>query len=147
MSLNRVIIQGRLVADPDIRTTSGGISVANLRVAVERNYKDSDGKKEVDFFQCTAWRGTADFVQKFFHKGELILIDGKLQNSTYTDKDGNNRVSTQVVVDSVFFCGPSGNGRGGNGHSEQQNRYEANTAPTNNFKDIEDGEVEGELPF
>lgn len=141
MSLNRVIIQGRLVADPDIRTTSGGISVANLRVAVERNYKDSDGKKEVDFFQCTAWRGTADFVQKFFRKGELILIDGKLQNSTYTDKDGNNRVSTQVVVDSVFFCGSSGNGRGGNGHSEQPSRTEPQ------FKEIPEEEDAGELPF
>lgn len=117
MSFNRVCIQGRLVADPDLKTTNGGVSVANLRIAVERNYRDSEGNKTSDFFNCVAWRGTADFVTKFFHKGELIIIDGKLQNNQYTDKDGNNRVVTQINVDSVFFCG--GKSSGNSGHSEQ----------------------------
>lgn len=148
MGLNRCVLQGRLVADPELRTTTSGVSVANLRIAVERNYKDADGNKEADFFTCTAWRGTADFVQKYFHKGELIIIDGKLQNSSYTDKDGNNRVVTQINVDSVFFCG-GGNRNNGEqrpgGHTEQTNTYET-AVVSDPFKDIS-GEEDGDLPF
>lgn len=146
MSLNKVIIQGRLVADPDMRTTTAGISVANLRVAVERNYRDGDGNREADFFNCTAWRGTSEFVQKYFHKGDLILIDGKLQNSQFTDKDGNNRVVTQIVADSVFFCGPN-KGGSGNANKEQRSRYDQSSAAENQFRDIPNEEDDGELPF
>lgn len=152
MSLNKVIIQGRLVADPDMRTTTAGISVANLRVAVERNYRDGDGNREADFFNCTAWRGTSEFVQKYFHKGDLILIDGKLQNSQFTDKDGNNRVVTQIVADSVFFCGTNGSGKsGGNGGGryqkhEEEHTYNEQSAGAGNFQDIADGSKE-DLPF
>ena len=152
MSLNRVVLCGRLVADPDLKTTNGGVSVANLRIAVERNYKDSEGNKTSDFFNCVAWRGTADFVTKFFHKGELIIIDGKLQNNQYTDKDGNNRTATQINVDSVFFCGGKGSGNGGTGvggHSEQQS-YGSDFDPpkmqTGQFADLGSDE-EDTLPF
>lgn len=138
MSLNRVNVQGRLVADPEIRTTNSGVPVANIRIAVERNYKDQNGQKESDFFSCTAWRGTAEFLEKYFHKGEQILIDGKLQNSTYTDKDGNNRTVTQIMIDSVFFCG--GKSGKSNGHSEQA-AYDAPS--TGGFEEID----EDSIPF
>lgn len=147
MSLNRVIIQGRLVADPDMRTTTAGISVANLRVAVERNYRDGDGNREADFFNCTAWRGTSEFVQRYFSKGDLILIDGKLQNSQYTDKDGNNRTVTQIVADSVFFCAPNNKSGNGSHYNEQQSRSETPSAAETQFRDIPSEEDDGELPF
>ncbi len=144
MGLNRIALQGRLVADPEIRTTTSGVSVANLRLAVDRNYKDADGNKGVDFFNCTAWRGTAEFVEKYFHKGELILIDGKLQNSQYTDKDGQKRTVTQVIVDSVFFCGSSGGNKSGS--TEQRSPYNIQPTAQDNFQEITDGS-EDELPF
>ena len=145
MSLNRAIIQGRLVADPELRTTTGGVSDANLRVAVERNFKDAEGNKESDFFNCTAWRGTADFVSKYFHKGEQILIDGKLQNSNYTDKDGNNRTATQVVVDSAFFCG-GGKAAARTGGATEQPAYNVTDTPAEtSFEELTEGD--GDLPF
>ena len=107
MSMNRTILQGRLVADPEMRMTQNGVAVANATLAVDRNYKDDSGEKQVDFFNLTAWRGTAEFLCKYFGKGEMVLVEGTLQNSNYTDKDGNKRVSTQVVVQSAFFCGSS----------------------------------------
>lgn len=147
MSLNRTVLQGRLVADPELRTTNSGISVANIRIAVDRNFKDADGNKGADFFTCTAWRGTADFVEKYFHKGEQIVVDGKLQNSQYTDKDGNNRTVTQVVVDSVFFCGSKSDRQFG---STEQSSGPATAQELQivQFQDItEDSEDEGDLPF
>lgn len=147
MSLNRTIIQGRLVSDPELRTTTSGVSVANMRIAVERNYKDADGNKVADFFTCTAWRGTADFVEKYFHKGEQIVVDGKLQNSQYTDKDGNNRTVTQVVVDSVFFCGSKSDRQFG-GTEQYSGPATAQEPQVVQLQDItEDSEDEGDLPF
>ena len=107
MSLNKTILQGRLTADPELRTTPNGVSVANATIAVDRNYKDDSGEKQVDFFNLTAWRGTAEFLCKYFGKGEMVLVEGSLQNNSYTDKEGIKRVSTQVVVQSAFFCGSS----------------------------------------
>ncbi len=151
MSLNRVVMQGRLVADPELRHTQSGVAVTTMRVAVDRNYKNADGEKESDFFTCTAWRGTAEFAEKFFHKGEQILVEGKLQNNQYTDKDGNNRISTQIMVDSVFFCGDRasrsrrGDSDRDNGHSEQS-AYESGPSFSGVFKDLDDDGGAG-LPF
>lgn len=148
MSLNRCVLQGRLVADPELRQTNGGISVANLRIAVDRNFKDADGNKGADFFNCTAWRGTADFIAKYFHKGEMIVLDGKLQNSQYTDKNGENRTVTQIVVDSVYFCGGKGESNGGGNYQkhEEEQTYNEQSAGAGNFQDIADGSEE-DLPF
>ena len=148
MSLNRCVLQGRLVADPELRQTNGGISVANLRIAVDRNFKDADGNKGADFFNCTAWRGTADFIAKYFHKGEMIVLDGKLQNSQYTDKNGENRTVTQIVVDSVYFCGGKGDGNGGGSYQkhEEEQTYDVTNAKPDAFQEITDGS-EDELPF
>lgn len=147
MGLNKTILQGRMVADPELRTTNSGVSVANWRIAVDRNFKDANGERGVDFINCTAWRGTADFVTKWFHKGAMILVEGSLQNSQFTDKDGNNRTVAQVVVDSVYFCGGKNENGGGNYRKADEGKgYDPNDAGNGNFQDITDGS-EDELPF
>lgn len=148
MSLNRVILQGRLTTDPELRTTQSDVAVANATIAVDRNYKDKGtGEKETDFFNLTAWRGTAEFMAKYFHKGEMMVVDGTLQNSKYTDKDGNKRVSTQVIVESCFFCGSVKPKETGNGEGSSRNEsYQLPNISAENFTDIEDGEGDV-LPF
>lgn len=150
MSLNRVVLHGRIVTDPELRTTQNGISFTTIRIAVERNHKNADGEKLTDFFTCTAWRSTAEFVEKYFHKGEQILVDGKLQNNEFTDRDGNKRVATQIAIDSVFFCGGRNNsGKAGqSGHSEQRdNSYDLSAAGANQFEDITGDDSDNDLPF
>lgn len=102
--LNKIIILGRLTSDPELKQTNSGVSVATFTVAVERNYKSGDTKL-TDFIPCNAWRSTADFIAKYFHKGDMIAVDGTLQSDKYTDKDGNNRTSYRVVAENVSFCG------------------------------------------
>lgn len=149
MALNRVLLQGRLVADPELRQTNSGVSVANWRIAVDRNFKDADGNRGVDFIRCTAWRGTADFVTKWFHKGSMILLEGSLQNSEFTDKDGNNRTVAQVVVDNVFFAGSKSENGGdhrSDGGGETRGDYGAVSSPVGGFQEIAD-DSEDDLPF
>lgn len=102
--LNHLTIMGRLVADPELHTTQSGISVTSFRVAVERNYASPDGERETDFFDVTAWRGTAEIVCKHFSKGRMIAIDGRLETQAWTDRDGNNRVTVGIVAESVYFA-------------------------------------------
>lgn len=108
--LNNVILQGRLVADPDARHTNSGVPLASFRLAVERNIKSADGKRESDFINCTAWRQTAEFVVKHFHRGDMILLTGRLQSHSWETDAGEKRNSTDVQIDSVFFAG----GKNGN---------------------------------
>lgn len=89
--LNSVALQGRLVADPELRHTQQGTPVASFRLAVERDYKNQSGGKDVDFINCVAWRGTAEFMTKYFSKGRMALVEGRLQMREYTDRDGNRR--------------------------------------------------------
>lgn len=98
--LNSLSIMGRLVADPDVRRTPAGVSVTNFRIVVDRDYD----KEAADFFQCVAWRGTADFVGKYFKKGNRIAIHGSIQNSDWTDKNGEKRTTTEIVAREVYFC-------------------------------------------
>ena len=103
--LNQVSLQGRLTADPELRHTQSGTAVASFRVAVERNYKDAEtGKRQADFFSCVAWRGTGELVAKYFQKGRMILLNGRLQNREYTDRNGTRRYVTEVVTEDVYFC-------------------------------------------
>lgn len=102
--LNHIDIMGRLVRDPEYRTTGSGISVANFTIAVDRDFGNKDGgEKETDFIDCTAWRKTAEFVTKYFTKGRMIVVSGRLQASSYTDKEGNKRRSVIVVADNCYF--------------------------------------------
>lgn len=100
--LNSVAIMGRIVRDPELRITPSGVSVCSFSVAVERNFKNSNGEKETDFFDITAWRNTADFVANHFKKGRMIVIMGRLQAETY-EKDGEKRKAVKIVADSVYF--------------------------------------------
>ena len=102
--LNHLTIMGRLVADPELRNTQSGVPVTSFRIAVERNYANQDNERETDFFDVTAWRGTAEIVCKYFSKGRMIAIDGRLETQAWTDRDGNNRVSVGIVAESVYFA-------------------------------------------
>lgn len=101
--LNKIIIMGRLVRDPELRRTQSGTAVTSFRLAVDRDYKAEDGSKQADFFDVVAWRSTAEFVSKYFSKGRMAVVDGRLQSRPWTDKDGNKRVSIEIVADSVYF--------------------------------------------
>ena len=106
---NQVTLIGRLVADPDIRYTQSGVPVANIRLAVEREFKNADGKRDTDFINCTAWRKVAEIVQQYTKKGSLILVSGSLQQDNY-EKDGEKRYTVKVVVDKIRLLGGKGNG-------------------------------------
>ena len=102
--LNKVFVMGRLVEDPELRVAGAdNISVASFRVACERDYKDKNGEKQADFFTCVAWRGTAEFVSKYFSKGRMIVVDGRLQQRSWKDNDGNNRSAVEIVAENVYF--------------------------------------------
>ena len=111
--INTVVLMGRLTFDPELRTTPSGVSVVRFQVAVDRSYQKAGEERKADFIDVTAWRQTADFISRYFHKGSMIAIEGSLQTDNYTDKDGNKRKSIQVVANNVSFCG-SKNENGGN---------------------------------
>ena len=102
--LNHIVIMGRLTADPVVRRTNSDVAVANWSVAVDRDYKpNGSDERETDFINCVAWRGTAEFVQKYFRKGSMMVVSGRLQVSNWTDTDGAKRRSYDVVADQVYF--------------------------------------------
>lgn len=103
--INSVVIMGRLTFDPELRTTPSGVSVVRFQVACDRNYQKSGEERKTDFIDVTAWRQTAEFVSRYFHKGSMIAVEGSIQTDNYTDRDGNKRKSFQVVANNVSFCG------------------------------------------
>lgn len=102
--MNRVILLGRLVADPETRMTQSNIAITRFKLAVNRQGKKEDGQPTADFLQITAWRHTAEFIQKYFSKGQQVLIEGYLRNNQYTDKDGNKRYSDDIHASQVYFA-------------------------------------------
>lgn len=108
--LNVVALMGRLVADPELKTTPSGISVTSFRIAVDRNVADSSGQRQADFIDIVAWRGTGEFVCKYFGKGQMIALQGHIQTRNYEDKQGNKRTAVEVVADNVSFCGSKNEG-------------------------------------
>ena len=102
--LNRIIIMGRLARDPELRRTQSGVPVASFRLAVDRDFKDkSTGERSTDWIDVVAWRATAEFVSRFFTKGRMAVVEGRLQIHDWKDKDGNNRHSAEVVADNIYF--------------------------------------------
>ena len=102
--LNHIVIMGRLTRDPELRRTGSGIAVASFSVAVDRDFGGRDGgERETDFIDCVAWRQTGEFVSKYFTKGRMIVVSGRLQIRSWTDKDGNKRRTAEVVADNVYF--------------------------------------------
>lgn len=103
--INRVVLMGRMVADPELKTTQTGTSVSSFRIAVDRTYVKSGEERKADFFDIVVWRNNAEFVCKHFRKGSLIAIDGQLQSRTFTTKDGSTRHIVEVIADTVSFTG------------------------------------------
>ena len=131
--LNKVILQGRLTADVELKTTNNGVSVCSFTLAVDRSYQRSE--KQTDFINCVAWRSTAEFISKYFAKGRMMIACGELQVRKYTTNDGQNRYAVEVVVSDVNFGGDK---------KEQENMKEATAAPADGFEEIMSDE---ELPF
>lgn len=103
--LNHISLMGRLTRDPELRRTQNGIAVASFTLAVDRDYKADSGERGVDFVDCVAWRSSAEFAQKYFTKGQMAVVSGRLQSRDWTDKEGGKRKSWEVLVDNLYFAG------------------------------------------
>jgi len=162
--LNIVVLMGRLTADPELRTTPNGISICRFTLAVDRNYAKQGTERQTDFINCTAWRQTAEFVSRYFVKGQLMAVNGSIQTGSYTDNNGNKRYTTDVIVDNVNFTGDrrdGGNARSGSysGNSYQPSggsaynsapRQDPAPAPTysgGSASDFEEMPFDDDLPF
>ena len=121
--LNVVVLMGRLVADPQLRQTTTGKNVASFRVACDRGRRDANGQNQADFFDVVAWDRSAEFVCRYFQKGSMIAIDGRLQSRNYQDKNGNNRTAVEVVANNINFAGSKNSNAGGGAN------YQNNSAP------------------
>ena len=130
--LNHITIMGRLTRDPELRRTGSGIAVASFTVAVDRDFGGRDGgEKETDFIDCVAWRQTGEFVSKYFTKGRMIVVSGRLQIRSWTDKDGNKRRTAEVVADNCYFGDSKRDSDGGSAYGG--NTYGGNAYGGNNF--------------
>ena len=160
--LNHITIMGRLVRDPELRRTGSGVAVASFTVAVDRDFGGRDGgEKETDFIDCVAWRQTGEFVSKYFTKGRMIVVSGRLQIRSWTDKDGNKRRTAEVVADNCYFGDSKrddasgsygGNTYGGSSYGSAYSApapsyggYSAPAAPASDFAMLEDDDAQ--LPF
>lgn len=130
--LNKCFLLGRLTKDPEIRRTNGGTAVTSFTLAVDRDFK-TNGEKDTDFIEVVAWRNTAEFVSKYFSKGRMAIVEGRLQTRDWTDKNGNKRRTAEVVADNVYF-----------GDSKKENKQEPEYKQAD-FAEI--SEEDGELPF
>ena len=135
--LNHITIMGRLTRDPELRRTGSGIAVASFTVAVDRDFGGRDGgEKETDFIDCVAWRQTGEFVSKYFTKGRMIVVSGRLQIRSWTDKDGNKRRTAEVVADNCYFGDSKRDSEGGSsygGNTYGGNSYSNYGAPSGNY--------------
>ena len=130
--LNHIVIMGRLTRDPELRRTGSGVAVASFSVAVDRNFgRNENGEKETDFIDCVAWRNTAEFVSKYATKGRMVVVSGRLQIRSWTDKDGNKRRTAEVVADNVYF-GDSRRDNDNGGNAYGGNTYGGNSYGNNN---------------
>ena len=149
--LNRVILMGRLVADPELKTTPSGISVTSFRIAVERSYAKAGEERQADFFNIVCWRNTAEFVCKYFPKGSLIALEGQLQTRTFQDKDGSNRYIVEVLADKVSFTGEKTAEKQSKSTQTQGYPVPAGAAPTvyasGSDRDFEEMPIDDNLPF
>ena len=169
--LNHITIMGRLTRDPELRRTGNGIAVASFTIACDRDFGGQDGQKETDFIDCVAWRNTGEFVSKYFNKGRMIVVDGRLQIRSWKDKDGNNRRTAEVLADHCYFGdsktdsnhggysapapssygapanygAPSGNYGTGGQYGGYGGGYAAPAAPGSDFAMLEDDDAQ--LPF
>lgn len=147
--MNSICLMGRLTADPELKTTQSGISVTSFSVAVDRAYRSKDQERQTDFINCVAWRQTAEFITRYFHKGNRIALQGSLQSRSYTANDGSKRTVFEVVVDNAFFCeSKGGQYDGAPSYDSQIPTPAAKPAfSTANAGDFEEILTDEELPF
>ena len=159
--LNHIVIMGRLTRDPELRRTGSGVAVTSFSLAVDRDFAPRDGgERETDFIDCVAWRQTGEFVSKYFTKGRMAVVSGRLQIRSWTDKDGNKRRTAEIVADNVYFGdsrrdsdgsgnAPSGGNSYGNAYSAPAGNYGSYSAPSgapaSDFAMLEDDDAQ--LPF
>lgn len=142
--INTVALMGRLTYEPELRKTPSGVSVISFQIACDRNYQKSGEERKSDFIDCTAWRQTAEFIERYFHKGSMIAVEGSIQTENYTDKDGNKRKQVQVVASNVSFCGSRSESAANNqGYSQPTPSY--SNADNSDFEEIVDDD--DDLPF
>lgn len=141
--LNHIVIMGRLGKDQELRRTQSGVAVATFNVAVDRDFKDkATGQRATDWITCVAWRSTAEFVEKYFAKGSQVLVAGRLQMRDWTDKDGNKRISAEVVVEQMYFGDSKRDGEGGTRAGSYQPPV---TGPEDEMAELEGDD--GDFPF
>ena len=150
--LNHITIMGRLTRDPELRRTGTGVAVASFTLAVDRDFgKNENGERETDFIDCVAWRQTGEFVSKYFTKGRMAVVSGRLQIRPWTDKDGNKRRTAEVIADNVYFGDSRREEGGNNNYSAPANNgfggYAAPAAsnPASDFTMLDDDDAQ--LPF
>ncbi|MBQ9228756.1 MAG: single-stranded DNA-binding protein [Eubacterium sp.] len=131
--LNTVALMGRLTYDPELKTTPSGVSVLRFQLACDRTYQKAGAERQADFIDCVAWRQTAEFINRYFHKGSMIAVEGSIQTQNYTDRDGNKRKSVEVMANNVSFCG-----------SRENASQTASEDVTESYEEIIDGD---DLPF
>ena len=149
--LNKIILMGRLTRDPELRRTQSGTAVTSFSLAVDRDFKSQAGEKETDFIDVVAWRNTAEFVSRYFTKGRMAVVEGRLQIRDWTDRDGAKRRSAEVIAENVYF-GDSKREGGSDyssapAYSAPYSGYAAPAAPGGHSDFAEIGEEDGELPF
>lgn len=132
--LNHIVLQGRLCADPELRHTPSGVAVASVSVACDRDRKQEDGSRETDFIDLVAWRGTAEFLSRYFRKGDMVLAEGRMQIRNWTDKEGNKRRSAEVQAAQLYF-----------GSAKTGNRSGETAVAPQEIRELD--EDDGNLPF
>ena len=149
--LNKIFIMGRLTRDPELRRTQNGTAVTSFTLAVDRDFKNADGTKDTDFIDVVAWRNTAEFVSKYFSKGRMIVVSGSLQSRKWQDRNGQNRISWEVIADNVYFgdskrdsAGDMGGSYAAPAYTAPAGGYSAPVGGPSGFTEIED---DGDLPF
>ena len=142
--INMVALMGRLTYEPELRKTPSDVSVLRFQVACDRSYQRAGAERQADFIDCVAWRQTAEFISRYFHKGSMIAVEGTLQTSNYTDKSGNNRKQVEVLANNISFCGSkSESGNAAGGFSQPAPSY--SSADNSDFEEIVDDD--DDLPF
>ena len=141
--LNRVVLMGRLTADPELKKTTSDLSVLSFTVAVERNYSGKD--KQTDFINCVAWRQTAEFISRYFSKGKMIALEGSIQVRNYTDKNDNKRQAVEVLVSQAYFAGDNSQKQGPAADTKNYPPITYSSGAPEDFAEVP--EDEGDLPF
>ena len=140
--LNKIIIMGRLTRDPELRRTGSGTAVTSFSLACDRDFKSQSGEKETDFIEVVAWKNTAEFVSKYFSKGRMAVVEGRLQIRDWTDKSGNKRITAEVVADNVYFADSK---RSESNDNQKENFNALSGRLSDDF--VPASEEDGDIPF